>query len=85
MLDRVSVADRLTDIVRGHAPYLPSDPVAAVGANLADAGLTSMAAVRLMLSLEAAFAIAIPDAELTPENFATIAAMQKLVDRLLAA
>lgn len=85
MLDRVNVADRLTDIVRRHAPNLPSDPAIAVEANLPDAGLTSMAAVRLMLSIEAAFAIAIPDAELTPENFATIAAMQKLVDRLLAA
>jgi acyl carrier protein len=85
MLDRVNVADRLTDIVRQHAPNLPSDAVAAVRANLSDAGLTSMAAVRLMLSIEAAFAIAIPDADLTPEHFATIAAMQALVERLLAA
>ena len=69
MLDRVNVADRLTDIVRQHAPNLPSDPAAAVAANLPDAGLTSMAAVRLMLSVEAAFAIAIPDSELTPGEF----------------
>ncbi len=85
MLDRVNVADRLIDIVRHHAPLLPEDRVAAVTANLPRAGLSSMAAVRLMLSVEAAFGIAIPDAELTPENFATIGAVETLVHRLLAA
>ena len=43
-----------------------------------------MAAVRLMLSIEAAFAIAIPDAELTPENFATTDSIEALIRRMHA-
>ena len=44
-----------------------------------------MATVKLMLAIEAAFDIAIPDAELTPENFRSIAAIEALVERLRAA
>ena len=33
-----------------------------------------MAAVKLMLAIEAEFGIAIPDADLTPENFANLRA-----------
>jgi acyl carrier protein len=43
-----------------------------------------MAAVRLMLSIEAAFAIAIPDAELTPENFVTTDSIEALIRRMHA-
>ena len=43
-------------------------------ASLPEAGLTSMAAVKLMLAIEAEFGIAIPDADLTPENFADVRA-----------
>ena len=44
-----------------------------------------MATVKLMLAVEAAFDVAIPDAELTPENFRSIAAIEALLERLLAA
>jgi acyl carrier protein len=43
-----------------------------------------VAAVRLMLEIEAAFDIAIPDADLTPENFASLASIEALVRRLRA-
>jgi acyl carrier protein len=84
MLENGNLSNRLLDIVRRHAPGLPAPPESARAANLPDAGLTSMPAVRLMLAIEAAFAIAIPDAELTPNNFATVDAIQGLVERLLA-
>ena len=44
-----------------------------------------MATVKLMLAIEAAYDVAIPDAELTPENFRSIAAIEALLERLRAA
>lgn len=45
-------------------------------------GLTSIASVSLMLAVEGHFGVAIPDAELKPENFRTIGAIAALVSRL---
>ena len=36
-------------------------------------------------ALEAAFAVAIPDADLTPENFVTVFAIEAMIARLLPA
>jgi acyl carrier protein len=68
--------------LRQHAPGLPGRDAEATAASLPEAGLTSMAAVKLMLALEAEFAIAIPDPDLTPENFANFASIVALVERL---
>jgi acyl carrier protein len=84
MLDKTSLLTRLMEIARPVAPGLAEiegDPTAA---NLRDAGMTSVAAVRLMLDIEAAFDIGIPDGELTPENFATLRSIEALVARLKA-
>jgi len=79
MLGRVDVAEKLMILVRQFAPGLPGvDPLARTRP-LADAGLSSMGTVRLMLAIEATFGIAIPDAELTPENFATVDAIESLI------
>jgi len=72
----------ILDLARPFVPGLPEDALSAREANLQDAGLTSMASVKLMLALEAAHDIAIPDDELTPENFRSIAAIEALVARL---
>ena len=85
MLDRAEVADNLLALTRQFAPGLPASEPLARSASLRDAGLTSMAAVRLMLSIEAVFAIAIPDRELTPENFATADSIEALILRMRAA
>ena len=85
MLDKTSFTSRLLELARGSAPGLSSvngDPAAA---DLRAAGLTSIAAVRLMLEIEAAFDIAIPDGDLTPENFANVESIEQLVLRLKAA
>ena len=47
--------------------------------NLRDAGLTSLDMVNIMLAVEAEFDIEIPQSAMTPDNFDTIAAMEKLV------
>jgi acyl carrier protein len=84
-MDHALVDDRIAEMAREFAPALPSDPERARDVDLPDAGLTSVAAVKLMLALEAAFDIAIPDADLTPENFRSIASIERLVARLRAA
>jgi len=82
MLDSARADDLISEMAREFAPGLPSDEARARGANLQDAGLTSIATVKLMLAIEAAYDIAIPDADLTPENFRSIGAIEALVARL---
>lgn len=84
MLDIANVANRLLVIVRQYAPGLPASDAEVSMASLPEAGLTSMAAVKLMLAIEAEFGIAIPDADLTPENFANLRAVEAMVVRLRA-
>ena len=84
MLDITSVASRLIDMVRSVASGLSDVEGDPSTADLREAGLTSISAVRLMLEIEAAFDIAIPDSDLTPENFATLTSIARLVERLRA-
>lgn len=53
--------------------------------DLSECGLSSLDMVNLMLSVEAEFAIKIPDAEMTPANFRSIARIDALMQRLAAA
>ena len=82
---RAALDSKLASLAREFAPALPDDPKLARDADLHEAGLTSMATVKLMLAIEAAYDVAIPDAELTPENFRSIAAIEALLERLQAA
>jgi acyl carrier protein len=47
--------------------------------SLTDAGLTSLDMVNLMLAVEDAFEIEIPQTRMTPANFRSIAAIERLV------
>jgi acyl carrier protein len=82
MLDRAVLTDRVAAIVRQVMPQQSSNVSLAAEADLYDAGLTSMAMVKLMLAVEVEFDIAIPDADLHPDNFRSIAAVEALVLRL---
>jgi len=85
MLDGGTVRVSVSNLVRQAMPGLPADADLAPGADLRAAGLTSVGAVNLMLAVEAAFGIALPDAELTPANFKSIEAIEALVRRHVAA
>lgn len=52
---------------------------------LADLGVTSIQMVYLMLAVEAEFNLTIPQTEITPENFLSIASISALVERLAEA
>jgi acyl carrier protein len=55
--------------------------VAEVGpdASLVDIGLTSMDMVSLMLGVEAEFDFTIPQTEITPENFQSVATLERMI------
>jgi methoxymalonate biosynthesis acyl carrier protein len=51
---------------------------------LADGGFDSVAMVRLLAGVEDAFALTVPPADITAENFASVPALSALVQRLRA-
>ncbi len=77
----IDISDALLGLLRQYAPQLPASDADARSALLPEAGLVSMSTVKFMLALEAKFGIAIPDADLTPENFMTFDAISLLVQR----
>ncbi len=53
-----------------------------VDQKLSDLGLSSLKMVNLMLAVEMDFDIVIPQQEITPENFHSVASVESLVERL---
>src|ERR1700740_1469930 len=73
-----AVADVVRRILAARSiaqPVLPGD-------DLREAGLTSLDMVSLVLSVEQEFGIKIPEREITPANFRSIATIETLVARL---
>ena len=54
-----------------------------VMARLSELGMSSMKMINLMLAIEVEFDLSIPQAEITPDNFESIASVETLVVRLL--
>ena len=50
--------------------------------DLRDVGLTSLDMVNLVLAVESELGVAIPEAEITPANFRSVATIEALVDGL---
>jgi acyl carrier protein len=74
--------DRLLALVE---QILVKNPLAgrlSVNDPLTAAGFGSVDMVRLMLAVEADFEITIPAAEITPENFRSIATIEALIDKI---
>ena len=55
-----------------------------VDQQLSDLGISSLKMVNLMLAVELEFDIAIPQSDITPENFHSVAAIEALVVRTLS-
>jgi acyl carrier protein len=55
-----------------------------VDRQLSDLGISSLKMVNLMLAVELEFDVAIPQSDITPENFHSVAAMETLVVRILS-
>ena len=79
------VGERLVGLVRrslGAEVSLPQP--FPVERQLSDLGLSSLKMVNLMLAVELEFDIAIPQSDITPENFHSVATIQALVVRTLS-
>jgi acyl carrier protein len=75
--------DRLLVVV---VPLLGATPVGAfpVDEQLSDLGMTSVKMVELMLAIDIEFDVAIPPADITPENFHSLATVESMLARLTA-
>jgi acyl carrier protein len=60
------------------------DAAVTADADLREVGLTSLDMVDLVLSVECEFDLQIPEAQITPANFRSIAAIDALVSALLS-
>jgi acyl carrier protein len=55
-----------------------------VEGRLSELGMSSIKMVNLMLAVEAEFDLTIPQIDITPENFRSVASVEALLERLLA-
>jgi len=55
-----------------------------VEARLSELGMSSIKMVNLMLAVETEFDLTIPQSDITPENFRSVATVEALLARLLA-
>ena len=79
------VCDRLIALVKqvsGSAAVFPAP--FPVDTQLSELGISSLKMVNLMLAVELEFDIAIPQSDITPENFQSLRAIQSLVQRILS-
>ena len=80
----LTISERLLGIVRQILePPFASRPLP-IDARLADLGMTSIKMVNLMLRVEAEFDITIPQAQINPENFTSLASIESLLSRVLS-
>jgi acyl carrier protein len=78
------VCDRLVALVKqviGSGGVLPSP--FPIDSQLSDIGISSLKMVNLMLAVELEFDIAIPQSDITPENFRSLRSIQALVEKTL--
>lgn len=79
------VSERLIALVKhllGTKAVIP-DPFP-VEQQLSDLGISSLKMVNLMLAVELEFDVAIPQSDITPENFHSVAAINALVAGILS-
>src|SRR5258708_29192990 len=85
LLDRTntSTTERVAQLVRQLMAKRSIDRPVDYDDVLSEGGLSSLDMVNLMLAVETEFDIKIPDRDMTPSNFRTIAQIDKLVGSLL--
>jgi acyl carrier protein len=76
---KVSIREQITRLVQGALAKRFGRVEVAPDANLTDLGLTSLDMVGLMLAIEDAFGIEIPQRRMTPANFRSVGAIEQLI------
>jgi acyl carrier protein len=75
-------ADRIAALVRAILEKRGATRPVRRDEALSDCGISSLDMVNLMLAVETEFGLKIPDREMTPTNFRTIARIEALVEKL---
>jgi acyl carrier protein len=85
VLDRTHLgpADGVAQLVRQLLAKRSIDRAVAYDDDLAECGLSSLDIVNLMLAVEAEFDVKIPDRDMTPANFRSIAQIDRLLGALV--
>jgi acyl carrier protein len=86
--DRASPSDIRDRLLRLVAQILGRPEAATtlpVEGRLNELGMSSIKMVNLMLAVETEFDLTIPQSDITPENFRSVASVEALLGRLLAA
>jgi acyl carrier protein len=85
LLDRTNThsTERVAQLVRQLMAKRSIDRLVGYDDVLSECGLSSLDMVNLMLAVETEFDIKIPDRDMTPSNFRSIAQIDKLVGALL--
>ena len=85
MLERINAhtTERVAQLVRQLMARRSIDRLVGYEDVLSESGLSSLDMVNLMLAVETEFDIKIPDRDMTPSNFRSIAQIDKLVGALL--
>jgi acyl carrier protein len=71
--------ERFERILRHHLRFLPASDALDPDSRLGDLGLDSLASVQVLLTLEEAYAVSIPDDRLNAEMFETAASLWQAV------
>jgi acyl carrier protein len=75
------MSDPLDEYIRTHAPHLASE-VAEDTPLLEQGLLDSLGLVKLVAFLERRYRLVVPEEEITPDNFRSLAAIRKLIHSL---
>lgn len=76
--------ERLLSLVRQVLGATGGNRPLPIDARLSELGISSIKMVGLMLAIEAEFNLAIPQDQITPENFHSIASMEAMLERIAA-
>jgi acyl carrier protein len=75
--------ERIVALVERILERKPGAPPLNTHARLNELGMSSMKMINLMLAIEVEFDVTIPQSDITPDNFDSIASVEALVVRLL--
>ena len=80
---QTSSGERITAVVRRILAERSITRTFTAQEDLREVGLTSLDMVNLVLAVESELAVSIPEAEITPANFRSVASIEALVTSLL--
>jgi len=80
---RGSTRERLLGLVRQILGASATTRPLPIDVRLSDLGMSSLKMVNFMLAIEAEFDTVIPQSEITPEHFESIASVERLLTKLL--